>query len=61
MTIDVVSTVTTEVKVGVVRVTLRARCAACGIRRVLYRLVIGNEIAVDTTEARCSRCWGMHE
>lgn len=39
----------------------RAGCVVCHQRRVLYRIVVGSEVSVDMTEARCATCWGVRE
>lgn len=39
----------------------RAKCVICHQRRVLYRIVVGSDVAVDMTEARCATCWGVRE
>lgn len=45
-------------RVGIVRVP-RSHCVLCHRRRVLYRIVVGSEVSVDATEARCAACWGV--
>lgn len=38
----------------------RARCAFCGIRRVLYRIAVRTvNHQPEFTEARCATCWGV--
>lgn len=44
-----------------VRRQLRARCARCHLRRVLYRIAGLMMSGVGETEARCAPCWGIRE
>lgn len=38
----------------------RARCARCGLRRVLYRIAVRTILRTpEFTEARCATCWGI--
>jgi hypothetical protein len=45
------------IAVDVVRLP-RDRCFRCRLRRVLYRVRLGEKAL---TEARCSECWGIRE
>jgi hypothetical protein len=39
----------------------RAKCAACRLRRVLYRIAALMAGGTGETEARCSECWGIRD
>lgn len=45
--------------VGIGRMGLRRKCSSCHIRRVLYRVFVGSDVAVSSSEARCAPCWGI--